>query len=268
MTVHLPFWRETEPQRATKRELAVKKFFEEAWGYAFAAHIANFADTSPLKKGALLAAGVATAALNYFSRMLCGSHAERPCQLLGAAGVCLRMHTALHEVGHAAVAHLLFTGARTQIDLDLWSARGVTHAWTAGLRNLGFDLPLQTRLGLFNAGGPLASAAVATSERIFAESVNSDALRLSSRIDFLFHIVYALSAYRTHPGQLGHDFVGIQRRLGLRPATCAALMGTVGLALEVYAYFKSRSKSSSERILVPNSLAFANLLPASAPARR
>lgn len=268
MTVHHPFWREDEAQRATKRDWAVKTFFEEVWGYAFAAHIANFADTSPLKKGALLAAGVATATFNYFSRMLYGSYAEKPCQWLGAAGVCLRMHTALHEAGHAAMARLLFTGARTQIDLNLWSARGVTHAWTQSLRNLGFDLPLQTRLGLFNAGGPLASSAVATSERLFAESVDSDTLRLSSRIDFLSHIVYALSAYRAHPGQLGHDFVGIQRRLGLRPVTCAALIATVGLALEVYAYFKSRSKSSSERTLVPNSLAFANLLPASAPARR
>ncbi len=268
MTIHLPFWRETETQRATKREWAVKTFFEEVAGYAFAAHIANFADTSPWQKGALLAAGVGTAILNALNRMLYGSSAQLPCQLLGAAGICLRMHTALHEVGHAAMAHLLFTGVRTKIDLNLGSARGITHVWTKGLRNLGFDLPLQTRLGLFNAGGPLASLAVATSERVLAESLNSDALRLSSRIDFLFHTLYALTAYRAHPGQLGHDFVGIRRRLGIQPAVCAALIATVGLALEVYSYFKSRSKSSSESIFVPTSLAFANLLPASAPARR
>lgn len=266
MILHLPLWRETAAQRSEKVRWVESLFMQDLKTSLFFAHIANFAHTTCIQKVGLLAAAYFSSMVQALSRFIWGSSADALCTVLGSAGVPLRGHTMLHELGHASTAHLLFRNVRTEIDLNLWSVRGTTHVWSQGLRNLGFELSPQARLGLFNAGGPLASLLVATGERIFAEKEDLPALRASSRLDFTAHTLYALSAYFASPSQLGHDFVGIWRRLGIPPFACASVIASVGLLLE--AYFKSRSKSASDKTGIPNSFALESLLPASMPASR
>ncbi|MDE3045728.1 MAG: hypothetical protein KGJ02_03695 [Verrucomicrobiota bacterium] len=149
-----------------------------------------------------------------------------------------------HEAGHAAAYQALFAEAKTQITLYPYEG-GLTSFRGKGITKLGEWIGKERLFPLVAAAGPALSciaSGILLALGLKLERKHPETARMlivSALVNFLFHVVYALSALFASPTYLAHDFVALWVTAAIHPVIAAIAI----LAIPFFIYAIARSSS-------------------------
>ena len=153
---------------------------------------------------------------------------------LNAAMAMYNGQVLVHELGHAAAAQALFSGANPKIRLIPYGGSGRT-SFKAPISNRGAFLLKVT------AAGPIAGVAIATIlliAALFLKNVSKPASAScfwASFTGFWAHFSYALDALSSPPSS-SHDFQALAKA-GYHPIVCATIILAIPLIIFAGVYF-------------------------------
>ena len=153
------------------------------------------------------------------------------------------VHTLIHESGHAMAANLLLVKPTPKIEVFPFVG-GVTSYRVIGPSSLGKKIGIDNIQPIVAAAGPAVSLA-ASSAMLYGglSLLNSSPeegriLIVSAMIDFLSHLIYAISTFFASPANFSHDFVCLWAA-GIHPAvSITAIVALPILIIGGYHFFK------------------------------
>ena len=146
----------------------------------------------------------------------------------------------VHEAGHALAAKALLQGVNTKITLLPYNG-GVTNIQWKGVSWLGEKIGHERIQPLISAAGPLLTLALSTVllgvglAHLDTSPEISRMLIVSALIDFVTHILYALSALTSNLTRFSHDFFALWQLGNIHPIVAAVAIAAIPV-LVLYAH--------------------------------